>query len=60
MGVLDDSGDGKGRSVGLGLEQPLEDDLVELGVGSSSKEAVKLEGFRGKFLVRGGREDGGE
>lgn len=42
VSVLDDSGDGKGRSVGLGLEESLEDNLVELGVSSSSKEAVKL------------------
>ena len=60
MGVLDDSGDGKGRSVGLGLEQPLEDDLVELGISSSSKEAVKLEWFRGEFLVGDGRAEGEE
>jgi hypothetical protein len=47
VGVLDDSGDGEGRSVGLGLEQPLEDNLVELGVRSSSEEAVKLGGLVG-------------
>jgi hypothetical protein len=50
VGVLDDSRDRQGRSVGLGLEESLEDNLVELGVGSSSKEAVKL---RAEGRVRG-------
>lgn len=40
--VLHDSRDGKRRSVRLGVKQALEDDLVELRVGSSGKEAVKL------------------
>lgn len=45
--VLHDSRDGKRRSVRLGVKQALEDDLVELRVGSSGKEAVKLRGGNG-------------
>jgi len=38
-----DSGDRHGRSVYSRHEQSLEDDLVEVGIGSSSKESVKLD-----------------
>lgn len=46
--VLHNSRDGKRRSVRLGVKQALEDDLVELRVGSSGKEAVKLRGNESK------------
>lgn len=43
LGFLDNSGDRDRRSVDLGHKQPLQDDSVELGFGSSSQESVELD-----------------
>jgi hypothetical protein len=40
--VASNAGDGHGRAVGTGLEETLQDDLVELRVGTTSQESVKL------------------
>jgi hypothetical protein len=42
-----DSGDGDGISVQSGLVESLVDNLVELGLGSSGEEGVKL----GNFMI---------
>merc|ERR1719245_206565 len=40
--VADQTGDGERRTVDLAHEEPLQDDLVELGLGSSGQEPVEL------------------
>lgn len=46
-----DTGEGNGRAVGLGLEETLEDDLVEGRVCSAGKETVELGGRLARVLV---------
>jgi hypothetical protein len=42
LGVANNAGDRDGRSVDAGHKETLKDDLVEVGVGTASKEAVQL------------------
>jgi hypothetical protein len=46
-----DAGDGDGVAIKSGLVESLVDDLIELGVGSSGEEGVKLRGV-GRTLMR--------
>jgi hypothetical protein len=42
LGVANNAGDRDGRSVNAGHKETLKNDLVEVGVGTASKEAVQL------------------